>query len=119
MAVRGLLERFADRVARAASSNGHFTLALAIIGSWAVCGPYFDYSDTWQLFINTGTTIATYLIAILVANSQARQARRQDQQDKYILHLIEAVRDGLVASRELASRAAGGGVASPEPPPQD
>ena len=117
-AISLLLERFADLVARAVASNGHFAFAVLIVLGWAVSGPHFGYSDTWQLVINTGTTIATYLIAILVSNNQGRQARIQDRQEqlqrqqlRYMLHLMEAVRDALaVAPVRPAEPVAGPGM---------
>jgi low affinity Fe/Cu permease len=51
-----------------------FTFALAIIVAWAVTGPLFNFSDTWQLVINTGTTIVTFLMVFLIQNSQNRDA---------------------------------------------
>lgn len=49
-----------------------FLLAVAIVGVWTVTGPIFDYSDTWQLVINTGTTIITFLMVFLIQNTQNR-----------------------------------------------
>jgi low affinity Fe/Cu permease len=51
-----------------------FTLALATVVVWALTGPYFDFSDTWQLVINTGTTIVTFLMVFLIQNSQNRDS---------------------------------------------
>jgi low affinity Fe/Cu permease len=51
-----------------------FVFALAIIVAWAVVGPFFNFSDTWQLVINTGTTIVTFLMVFLIQNSQNRDA---------------------------------------------
>ena len=49
-----------------------FLTSVLIVFIWALCGPFFDYSDTWQLIINTGTTIATFLMVFLLQNSQNR-----------------------------------------------
>jgi low affinity Fe/Cu permease len=51
-----------------------FVFAVAIIMAWAVTGPFFNFSDTWQLVINTGTTIVTFLMVFLIQNSQNRDA---------------------------------------------
>jgi low affinity Fe/Cu permease len=51
-----------------------FVFALAIIVAWVVTGPFFNFSDTWQLVINTGTTIVTFLMVFLIQNSQNRDA---------------------------------------------
>src|SRR4051812_38949388 len=63
---------FANFVARAAGRPSAFVIALAIVILWALTGPVFNYSDTWQLVINTGTTIVTFLMVFLIQNSQNR-----------------------------------------------
>jgi low affinity Fe/Cu permease len=67
-------EHMAARVAAAAGRPLAFTLALSIIVVWAVTGPLFAWSDTWQLVINTGTTIVTFLMVFLIQNAQNRDA---------------------------------------------
>ena len=66
--------RFAKWTARAAGHPLTFMLALAVIAGWAVTGPLFAFSDTWQLVINTGTTIVTFLMVFLIQNTQNRDA---------------------------------------------
>ena len=68
---RGFAE-FASRVARAAGRPFTFALSLILILVWAVTGPLFGFSDTWQLVINTGTTIVTFLMVFLIQNTQNR-----------------------------------------------
>src|SRR4051812_16466118 len=63
---------FANFVARAAGRPSAFVIALAIVILWALTGPVFNYSDTWQLIINTSTTIVTFLMVFLIQNSQNR-----------------------------------------------
>jgi low affinity Fe/Cu permease len=65
---------FAQKTAHLAGKPITFLLAAAIIVVWAVTGPLFGYSDTWQLVINTGTTIVTFLMVFLIQNSQNRDA---------------------------------------------
>ena len=67
-------EHLAARVASAAGRPRAFLLALAVIIVWAVSGPLFHWSDTWQLVINTGTTIVTFLMVFLIQNAQNRDA---------------------------------------------
>lgn len=67
--------RFAHRISEIAGSSWVFFLAVIIILSWFVSGPLFQYSDTWQLVINTGTTIITFLMVFLIQNTQNRDAR--------------------------------------------
>ena len=63
---------FATRVAHAAGRPLAFILAIIVIATWIVTGPLFGYSDTWQLIINTGTTIVTFLMVFLIQNTQNR-----------------------------------------------
>jgi low affinity Fe/Cu permease len=65
---------FANVVARAAGRASAFVLAVAVIIVWAATGPVFQFSDTWQLIINTGTTIVTFLMVFLIQNSQNRDS---------------------------------------------
>jgi low affinity Fe/Cu permease len=69
-----LLERLAGRVTMWAGGNGGFATAVAVIVVWAVLGPVFGFSDTWQLVINTGTTIVTFLMVFLIQRSQNKDA---------------------------------------------
>lgn len=64
--------RFAKSAARFCGRPRVFTLAVALIGVWLVTGPLFRFSDTWQLVINTGTTIVTFLMVFLIQNTQNR-----------------------------------------------
>src|SRR5512132_2062884 len=66
--------RFATWTAHASGRPLAFGLAAGIILAWAVTGPIFHYSDTWQLFINTGTTIVTFLMVFLIQNTQNRDS---------------------------------------------
>ena len=70
---RGLSQVFGDIASRTSQAAGRattFLFAALIIVVWAVTGPIFNYSDTWQLIINTGTTIVTFLMVFLIQNSQ-------------------------------------------------
>ncbi len=66
--------RFAKSTARAAGNQSTFVLACGIIVVWAVTGPLFQFSDTWQLVINTGTTVVTFLMVFLIQNTQNRDS---------------------------------------------
>src|SRR5256712_4651995 len=68
--MRELFRRFAHTTSQAVGSSWAFILAVAVIVAWAVTGPMFHYSDTWQLVINTGTTIITFLMVFLIQRSQ-------------------------------------------------
>ena len=71
---RDFFTRFAKRAARATGQPFAFILAAAIIITWAVTGPIFHFSDTWQLVINTGTTVITFLMVFLIQNTQNRDS---------------------------------------------
>src|SRR5215831_722059 len=71
---RGLLERISGKATVWAGSSWAFGLAVAIVLVWAVTGPLFHYSDTWQLVINTGTTIVTFLMVFLIQRSQNKDS---------------------------------------------
>jgi low affinity Fe/Cu permease len=64
----------ANRTSQAAGRATTFMIAAAVVVVWAVSGPIFQYSDTWQLVINTGTTIVTFLMVFLIQNSQNRDS---------------------------------------------
>ena len=67
-------ERISGRVAAATGQPWAFIIAASVIIVWAVTGPLFHWSDTWQLVINTGTTIVTFLMVFLIQNAQNRDA---------------------------------------------
>ena len=73
-----------------------FALACSVVLLWAVTGPLFGYSDTWQLVINTGTTIVTFLMVFLVQNTQNRDARALHLKLDEILRSIDAARNKLI-----------------------
>jgi low affinity Fe/Cu permease len=67
---KSLFSRFARKTARAAGHPVSFMLAVTVILVWLTTGPIFGFSDTWQLVINTGTTIVTFLMVFLIQNTQ-------------------------------------------------
>jgi low affinity Fe/Cu permease len=70
----GKLERISEAVTRSSGSTPAFLLAATVIIVWAALGPVFHFSDTWQLVINTGTTIVTFLMVFLIQRSQNKEA---------------------------------------------
>lgn len=68
-------ERFANWATTATGSSTAFILAVVVIVIWAITGPLFHYSDTWQLVINTGTTIVTFLMVFLIQKTQNKDSR--------------------------------------------
>ena len=94
--MRNLFRQMAERTAHAVGSPSAFLLALLTIAVWGVTGPYFKYSDTWQLFINTGTTIVTFLMVFLIQNTQNRETRIVALKLDELLRGVEGARTGLV-----------------------
>ena len=74
-ATNDLFRRVASRTSHGVGSPWAFILALGVVVAWGLTGPIFHFSDTWQLVINTGTSIATFLIVFLIQNTQNRDAR--------------------------------------------
>ena len=72
---KNLFERFANWATIATGSSSAFILAISVIIIWGVTGPVFKYSDTWQLIINTGTTIVTFLMVFLIQKSQNKDSK--------------------------------------------
>jgi low affinity Fe/Cu permease len=72
---KNLFERFANWATNATGSSAAFCIAITIIMIWIVTGPVFHYSDTWQLIINTGTTIITFLMVFLIQKSQNKDSK--------------------------------------------
>jgi low affinity Fe/Cu permease len=93
--MRELFRAFAQHASQAVGSAWAFILALGVVLAWAATGSLFDYSDTWQLVINTGTTIVTFLMVFLIQNTQNRDAKAIH------LKLDELIRAGAHARNEL------------------
>ena len=86
----------------AAGSFWAFASALALIVIWAVLGPVFHYSDTWQLVINTGTTIITFLMIFLVQNTQNRDARAIHLKLDELIRHMQGARNSLIALEDMS-----------------
>ena len=79
-----------------------FILACLIIVAWAVTGPLFGYSDSWQLVINTGTTIVTFLMVFLIQNTQNRDARAMHLKLDELIRALKGARNQLVNLEEMS-----------------
>lgn len=73
-----------------------FFVAVALILAWAMTGPLFHFSDTWQLLVNTGTTIATFLIVFLIQNTQNRDAKALHLKLDEVIHSMRKARNNLI-----------------------
>ena len=92
---------FSKRMADFVGSAWAFTGATAVVLVWALAGHYFHYSDTWQLVINTGTTIVTFLMVFLMQNTQNRDAKAIHLKLDELLRGVKNARTGLVRLEEL------------------
>jgi low affinity Fe/Cu permease len=99
-----LFTRIASRIAAAAGQPLTFAVALLIIVVWGLSGPVFGYSDTWQLIINTGTTIVTFLMVFLIQNSQNRDAAAMQAKLDELLRALDNAREGFIGIEHLTDQ---------------
>jgi low affinity Fe/Cu permease len=93
--------------AKTSSGAGHpltFALAVGTIVVWAATGPLFHYSDTWQLVINTGTTIVTFLMVFLIQNSQNRDAAAMQAKLDELLRAVDKAREQFIGIEHLTDQ---------------
>ena len=93
--------RFATIAARATGRPGTFVLAVAIIVGWAATGPIFGFSDTWQLIINTGTTIVTFLMVFLIQNTQNRDSEAMHMKLDELIRSMKGAHNAFVNLEDL------------------
>jgi low affinity Fe/Cu permease len=97
-----LFRKFAQTTSTVVGSSWAFILATAIIVIWAITGPLFRFSDTWQLVINTGTTIITFLMVFLIQNTQNRDAKAIHLKLDELIKGVKGARTGLVDLENLS-----------------
>ena len=102
MASTSWFARFAKGTSRAAGRPMAFILAMGVVLFWAVTGPMFGYSDTWQLVINTGTTIVTFLMVFLIQNAQNRDASAIQAKLDEIIRAQQDARNEFIGIEHLA-----------------
>lgn len=96
-----LFTLFASRTAFAAGQPAAFALAVFVIVGWGMSGPIFEWSDTWQLVVNTGTTIATFLMVFLIQNSQNRDAAAMQAKLDELIRAVRNARNEFVGIEHL------------------
>lgn len=96
-----LFTNIASKISGAAGRPAAFIIALTTVIVWGISGPVFAFSDTWQLVINTGTTIVTFLMVFLIQNSQNRDAGAMQAKLDELLRAVEAAREGFIGIEHM------------------
>jgi low affinity Fe/Cu permease len=97
-------ERLATRVTHWSGSSGAFMLACAVVVVWVLTGPLFKYSDTWQLVINTGTTIVTFLMVFLIQRSQNKDSLALHLKLNELVAAVEGASNRLIDVESLTEQ---------------
>ncbi|MCE9568227.1 MAG: low affinity iron permease family protein [Planctomycetes bacterium] len=98
----GWLERVSRKVTEWAGSSVAFAIAFGVIVIWGVTGPIFNYSDTWQLVINTSTTIVTFLMVFLIQRSQNKDSYAIHMKLNELVAAIEGASNRLISAEDLS-----------------
>ena len=96
-----MLERFSLKATKATGTSGAFIIALAVLIIWGISGPLFHFSDTWQLVINTGTTIVTFLMVFLIQRTQNKDALAIHLKLNEIVAALEGASNRLIDVEDL------------------
>ncbi len=103
-----MLDRFFTRIASGiaafAGQPAAFVTAVAIIVLWGATGPLFHYSDTWQLVVNTATTIVTFLMVFLIQNSTNRDAAAMQAKLDELIRALEGARNGFIGIEHMTDK---------------
>lgn len=96
--------KFAAATARVAGRPWTFIACLAIVAGWAAMGPIFQFSEAWQLVINTGTTIITFLMVFLIQNTQNRDSAAMQAKLDELLHAVSSADERFIGIEHLTDR---------------
>jgi len=97
-----MFARFARWVERQVGRSFSFVLAMAVVLLWAASGPIFGWSDTWQLVINTGTTIVTFLMVFVIQNTQTRDTQAIQLKLDELIRVSEKARNSLINLEDMS-----------------
>jgi low affinity Fe/Cu permease len=100
--VGGVLERFSGRLTAWTGTSWAFALALGVVVAWAATGPVFGFSDTWQLVINTGTTIVTFLMVFLIQRTQNKDSLAVQLKLNELVAAIDGASNRLIGVEDLS-----------------
>ena len=98
--MKSLFRKFSQRTSSAAGSSWAFVTALLVVLSWGLSGPIFGFSDTWQLVINTSTTIVTFLMVFLIQNTQNRDAKALHLKMDELIRAVDGARQEIFVDLE-------------------
>jgi len=104
MSLNKVFSRAANSVATATGRPIAFCLCVLIVVVWAVSGPIFKFSDTWQLVINTGTTIVTFLMVFLIQNTQNRETAAMQVKLDEIIYAIRGAQNRMIGIEHLTDK---------------
>jgi low affinity Fe/Cu permease len=96
-----LFERFASAASRLAGHSTAFGIAVGLVVGWAICGPLFGFSDTWQLVINTGTTVLTFLMVFLIQSALNRDSVALHLKLDELLRVTRGAREAFMSVEQL------------------
>jgi low affinity Fe/Cu permease len=94
--------KFSHCVSELAGTSWAFLAAAIVVVIWIITGPVFHYSDTWQLVINTGTTIITFLMVFLIQNTQNRDSKAIQLKLDELIRAVDTARDDMIDIEELS-----------------
>lgn len=100
--MKELFRKASAKIANAMGTASAFIISCLIVIVWGLTGPIFDYSDTWQLYINTGTTVATFLMVFVIQNTQNRDSKALHLKLDELIHSSKSARNSFVELENLS-----------------